>query len=152
MAYVRQFHLSEKIVSKKLLPLLSIDQKVESVVGHEILSFLNLYKDYHQVLMDLSDAAKTNLITNLRVYTHKKMPFGLKNVGATYQSLMDHVFRGQIRRNLKVYVNDIVTKSKTSKDFPHDLLETLQTIQQVGLKLNLEKCVFPMRKCKFLGY
>jgi len=44
-------------------------------------------------------------------YYYEVMSFELKNVGATYQRLMDKVFRGLISRNVEVYVNDIVVKS-----------------------------------------
>lgn len=70
------------------------------------------------------------------------MPFGLKNVEVTYQRLIDQGFKGQIGRNVEVYVDDIVIKSKTSSDFLKDLKETLTTLRWLGLKLNPTKYSF----------
>ena len=47
-----------------------------------------------------------------RVFYYKVMPFGLKNAGATYQRLMNNMFTHQIKRNVQVYVEDILVKSR----------------------------------------
>ena len=67
------------------------------------------------------------------------MPFGLKNVGATYQRLVNKMFSKQIRRNMKMYVDDMVVKSK--EEFAHldDLEETFTTLRQYQMKLNPNK-------------
>ena len=49
------------------------------------------------------------------------MPFGLKNVGATYQRLVNHMFRPQIRRNVEVYVGDMLVKSAKETQHLDDL-------------------------------
>lgn len=60
-----------------------IDIIVEAVSGYEVLFFLDAYKGYHQIMMDEQDAQKTAFITDLGVFCYQKMPFGLKNAGAT---------------------------------------------------------------------
>ena len=61
--------------------------------------------------MDESDHEKMSFITNQGIFCYKVMSFGLKNVGATYQRLMNKMFANQIRRNVQVYVNDMLVKS-----------------------------------------
>jgi hypothetical protein len=56
--------------------------------------------------------ARTAFITDEGVFCYTKMPFGLKNAGATYQRLMDKVFQEQIGKNLEVSMDDHVIKSK----------------------------------------
>jgi len=56
-------------------------------------------------------------------YCYQVMPFGLKNAGVTYQRLMDRVFKDQIGRNMKVYVDDMVVKSDTFDQHLSDLNE-----------------------------
>ena len=51
-------------------------------------------------------------VTNQGYYCYKVMPFGLKNARATYQRLMNRMFSHQIGRNVEVYVNDMLVKSK----------------------------------------
>ena len=80
------------------------------------------------------------------------MPFGLKNVGATYQRLMNKMFTNQIRRNVQVYVNDMLVKSRREDDHLEDLKETFDTLRSYNIKLNLSKCAFGVTAGKFLGF
>ncbi|XP_073152354.1 uncharacterized protein [Henckelia pumila] len=80
------------------------------------------------------------------------MPFGLKNAGATYQRLMDKIFEQQIGKNIEVYVDDILVKTRTTDQFITDLTQTFQTLKHYQLKLNPSKCTFGVRAGKFLGY
>nr|GEX46484.1 reverse transcriptase domain-containing protein [Tanacetum cinerariifolium] len=80
------------------------------------------------------------------------MPFGLKNAGATYQRLVDMAFQKQIGRNLEVYVDDLVIKSRTEKEVIKDAEETFKTLRKINMKLNPKKCAFGMREGTFLGY
>lgn len=100
-----------KASPKDCHPLPMIDQKVDALLGFQIKCFLDAYKGYHQIFMADDDAKKTAFITERGVFCYKKMPFGLKNAGATYQRLVDRVFRDQIGRNMEVYVDDMVIKS-----------------------------------------
>ncbi|XP_073309956.1 uncharacterized protein [Primulina huaijiensis] len=78
--------------------------------------------------------------------------FWIKNDGATYQRLMDKVFKKQIGKNVEVYVDNISIKSKIVDQFVMDLEETFQTLREYRLKLNPSKCVFEVQTGKFLGY
>ena len=80
------------------------------------------------------------------------MPFGLKNVGATYQRLMNKMFTNQIRRNVQVYVDDMLVKSRREDDHLEDLKETFDTLRSYNMKLNLSKCAFGVTTGKFLGF
>ncbi|GKC05801.1 reverse transcriptase domain-containing protein [Tanacetum coccineum] len=80
------------------------------------------------------------------------MSFGLKNVGATYQRLVDRAFQKQIGRNLEVYVDDLVIKSHTEEEIIRDIAETFKTLWQINMKLNPKKCTFGMQEGMFLGY
>nr|KAJ0196092.1 hypothetical protein LSAT_V11C700351650 [Lactuca sativa] len=80
------------------------------------------------------------------------MPFGLKNTGVTYQRLMDKVFDDQIGRNIKVYVDDMVIKSRDEETLLQDVEETFKTLVKAHMKLNPAKCTFGVEKGQFLGY
>ena len=80
------------------------------------------------------------------------MPFGLKNVGATYQRLMNKMFAQQIGRNVQVYVDDMLVKSRRKEDHLEDLKETFKTLHSYNMKLNLGKCAFGVTAGKFLGF
>lgn len=63
----------------------SIDQLIDTTAGHLILSFMDAFSDYNQINLALEDREKMSFITHRGVYSYKIMPFGLINVGATYQ-------------------------------------------------------------------
>ena len=73
---------------KDSFPLPHIDQIVDVVAGHAILSFLDAFSRYHQIPMHLPNIEKTTFITPHRLYYYGVMPFGLKNARATYQRLV----------------------------------------------------------------
>ena len=80
------------------------------------------------------------------------MPFGLKNVGATYQRLVNQMFYRQIGRNMEVYVDDILVKSKSAESHLDDLRETFNTLRKCQMRLNPTKCVFRVSSGKFLRF
>ncbi|GKA70104.1 reverse transcriptase domain-containing protein [Tanacetum coccineum] len=72
------------------------------------------------------DKDKTTFFAGEGVFCYRKMPFGLKNAGATYQRLVDKVFHDQIGRNLEAYVDDMVIKSTSEEDMLADIKETFE--------------------------
>ncbi|GJZ82320.1 reverse transcriptase domain-containing protein [Tanacetum coccineum] len=137
---------------KDCYPLPEIDWKVESLCGYSFKCFLDAYKGYHQIKMAKEDEEKTAFITSQGIFCYSKMPFGLKNVGSTYQRLVDKAFQRQIGRNLEVYVDDLVIKSRTEEEIIRDITETFKTLRQINMKLNPKKCTFGMKEGMFLGY
>ena len=80
------------------------------------------------------------------------MPFGLKNAGATYQRLVNNMFSKQIGRNMEVYVDDMLVKSRKVESHLDNLRETFDTLRKYQMRLNLVKCVFGVSSGKFLGF
>src|SRR3954471_18519447 len=95
---------------------------------------------------------KTAFITEFGTYYYRVMPFGLKNAGATYQRLMNKLFKHQIGKNIEVYVDDMLVKSTKENDHVKDLRETLEVLKRYNMKLNPQKCVFRVTAGKFLGF
>ncbi|GJX94945.1 hypothetical protein Tco_0349531 [Tanacetum coccineum] len=77
---------------KDYYPLPEINSKIESVMGFPFKCLLDAYKGYHQVQMAEEDEEKIAFYTDQGTYCYTKMPFGLKNAGATYQRLVDEAF------------------------------------------------------------
>ena len=129
-----------------------IDQPVDSTTGHQLLSFIDAFSGYNQIKMDEADKEKTSFITSQGLFCYKVMPFSLKNAGATYQRLVNYMFRPQIGRNVKVYVDDMLVKSLDEERHLDDLQETFDTLRRHQMKLNPNKCVFGVSLGKFLGF
>ena len=110
---------------KDSFPLPHIDQIVDASTGHGILSFLNAFSRYHQILMHPLDVEKTTFITPHKLYCYNVMPFGLKNVGPTYQRLVSKIFRSLLGKTMEVYIDDMLVKSKKCLDHTNHLQEAL---------------------------
>ena len=141
-----------KACPKDSFPLPRIDQLVDSTAGHKLLTFMDAFSGYNQIQIDEEDQEKTAFITSQGLYCYKVMPFGLKNAGATYQRLVNKMFNKQIGRNMEVYVDDMLVKSKEELAHLDDLRETFTTLKQYQMKLNPSKCVFGVVSGKFLGF
>ena len=137
---------------KDSLSLLKIDQLVDSIVGHKLLTFMDTFSGYNQIQMVEEDQEKTTFITSQGLYCYKVMPFGLKNAEATYQRLVNQMFSKQIERNVEVYVDDMLVKSKEEENHLDDLRETFNMLRQYNMKLNPSKCAFGVFSGKFLGF
>ena len=102
--------------------------------------------------MHEDDQEKTSFVTSQGLFCYRVMPFGLKNAGATYQRLMNRMFAPQIGRNVQVYVDNILVKSRREKDHLEDLRETFNILRSYNMKLNPGKCAFKVTAGKFLGF
>ena len=93
-------------------PLPHIDILVDNIVGHALLSFMDGFSRYNQINMDPEDMEKTSFITPYGTYCYKVMPFSLKNAGATYQRVATTLLHDLIHKEVEVYVDDMIVKSK----------------------------------------
>ena len=113
---------------------------------------MDAFSGYNKIMMDEQDQEKTVFITSQGLYCYKVMPFRLKNVGATYQRLVNRMFHNQVGWNMEVYVGDMLVKSQQTMDHLTNLEETFDTLQKYNMKLNPSKCVFAIPSKKFLGF
>ena len=85
---------------------------IDSTTGHETLSFMDCTTGYNQILMVPEDQEVTAFCTPKGIFFYRVVPFGLKNVGATYQRAMQIIFDDMLHKKVKCYVDDLVVKSK----------------------------------------
>ncbi|KAL5563407.1 hypothetical protein UlMin_033154 [Ulmus minor] len=137
---------------KDSFPLPRIDQLVDATAGHELLSFMDAYSGYNQIRMHEGDQEHTAFLTNQGLYCYKVMPFGLKNAGATYQRLVNKMFKDQIGKTMEIYVDDMLVKSLKTEEHIQNLRETFEILRRYKMKLNPSKCAFGVSSGKFLGF
>jgi hypothetical protein len=140
-----------KVCPKDEFPLPRIDSLVDAAASSELMSLLDRYSGYHQIWMKKEDEPKTSFITPSGTYCYLRMPEGLKNAGGSFSRMIAKVLHSQIGKNVLTYVDDIIVKSTKQENHLADLQETFDNFRQAGLKLNPEKCVFGVKKGKFLG-
>ena len=141
-----------KASPKDDFPLPHIDMLVDSTVGHPMLSFMDGFSGYNQILLALEDMEKTSFITEWGTYCYRVMPFGLKNAGATYQRAATTLFHEMMHRDVEVYVDDMIVKSQGGADHLAALQRFFERIRQFRLRLNPKKCSFGVTSGKLLGH
>ena len=110
------FKYLNKSGPKDDFPLPHIDVLVDNIAGHALLSFMDGFLGYNQIKMALEDMEKTSFITPWGTYCYKVMPFGLKNVGATYQWATTTLLHDLIHKEVEVYIDDMIVKSKDCEE------------------------------------
>ena len=133
-------------------PLPHIDMLVDSTAGHPMLSFMDGFSRYNQILMALEDMEKTSFITEWGTYCYRVMPFGLKNAGATYQRAATTLFHDMMHKDVEVYVDDMIVKSQGRADHLAALQRFFERIRQFRLRLNPKKFTFGVTSGKLLGH
>ncbi|GKV19163.1 hypothetical protein SLEP1_g29457 [Rubroshorea leprosula] len=108
-------------------PLPTVEKLVERVAGHERMSFLDASSSYHQVQLLLNNQEKTTFYAGDTIYYYVMIQFGLKNASATYQKLVQIIFKLQIGRNI-------------------------ENLRRAQMKLNSLKCTFAVESGKFLRF
>ena len=126
-----------KACPKDPFPMPKIDQLVDAIVGHPQMSFLDAFQGYHQIPLALDDQEKTAFVTLVGNYHYKVMPFGLKNAGSTYQRMMTRMFESLLGKNIEIYIDNMVVKSKMVSEHLGDLQVVFEILRSYKLRLML---------------
>jgi len=137
---------------KDNLPLPHIDTLVDNTAIFSLFSFMDGFSGYNQIKMAAEDMEKTTFITLWGTFCYKVMPFGLKNVGATYQRAMVALFHDMMHKEIEVYVDDMIAKSESEEEHLVNLRRLFERLQKFKLRLNLAKCTFGVKSRKLLDF
>jgi hypothetical protein len=129
-----------------------MEQILQYVAGYEMMSFLDGFSGYNQVLVSKNDQLKTTFRKKWGTYAYRKMPFGLINVGATFQCAMDISFRGLVNKIVVIYLDDVIVFSKNKSDHVHHLKQFFYHCRKYDISLNPKKIVFAQIEGKLLGF
>lgn len=140
-----------KACPKDNFSLPNIDIIVDLTTGHEILSLMDRFSHYNQIKITPEDQEKTAFTCPLGTYCWNIMPFGLNNVGATYQRAMTTIFHDMMHTIMEDYVDDILAKSRTRKIHLQVLDKIFTKMEKYNVRLNPKKCAFGVTSQKLLG-
>jgi hypothetical protein len=131
-------------------PLPKMDHILQKVVGSQRISMLDGYSGYNQISIFEEDKKKTAFTTPWGTFMYDKMPFGLMNIGATFQRAMDIAFVGEKDKFMVIYLDDITIFSKYDDEHLHHLKQTFKKCRRYGIYLNPKKYHFSMHEGKLL--
>ncbi|RDX71855.1 hypothetical protein CR513_48735, partial [Mucuna pruriens] len=137
---------------KDNFPLHHIDMLVDKTTQHAFYSFMDGFSRYNQIRMVIEDREKTTFITTLGTFYYKVMPFGLKNTRVTYQRAMVALFHDMMHKEVEVYVDDMIAKSRTPDQHVEDLRKLFERLQKYKPRLNPAKYTFRVNTGKLLGF
>jgi hypothetical protein len=141
---------SQTVKNRYALP--RIDDLLDQLYGAKVFSKIDLTSGYWQIAIAAADRYKTAFRTRYGHYEFNVMPFGLTNAPATFQSLMNDIFRDMLDVCVVVYLDDILIYSKTSEDHEKHLRQVLQRLRDHELYARPSKCVFFTDTIKYLGH
>jgi len=116
------------------------------------MSLLDGYFGYNQILVHEDDQDKTTFTTTWGTFHYGKMPFGLKNAGATFQWSMDMAFANEKYVFLVVYLDDFRVFSNSNEEHMYHLKTIFQKCRKYDVSLNPKKSLFTMDEGKLLGH
>ena len=130
------------------------DMLVDSTTNNELLSLMDGFSSYNQILIAIEDIPKTSFRCRGSIGTFEwvVMLFGLKNEGATYQKAMNVIFHDMLGHHMEVYIDDTMVKSRRANVHVDHLRKSFERIRHHQLKLNPLKCAFGVRDGNFLRF
>ena len=142
------------VTPKDMYIMFIADMLVDSTANNELLSFMDGFSGYNQILIVVDDISKTafRCAGSLGTFKWLVMPFGLKNDGATYQRAMNAIFHDMLGHHMKIYIDDIVVKSKKVVEHVNHLKKGFEMTRLHQRKLNPLKCAFRVQVGNFLGF
>jgi hypothetical protein len=124
----------------------------DRVRGAKFFTKIDLKNSYHLIWIKEGDEWKTAFRCQYGLYKFLVMPFGLTNTPATFQDMMNHIFRDMLDQGVIAYIDDILIYAETEEKHDELVKEVLKRLEENGLVISPEKYVWGRNKVEFLGY
>jgi len=133
-------------------PLPLMQELQDRVQGAQWFTKMDLKNGFNLIRIREGDEWKTAFRTRYGLYEFQVMPFGLTNAPSTFQDMMNHVLSDLLDVGVLAYMDDILVYAKTREEHDRLVNEVLRRLQNNGLAVAPEKCVWRAQEVEFLGY
>jgi hypothetical protein len=141
-----------KVTIANRYPLPIMSELQDRVRGAKIFTKIDLKNGYNLIRIKPGDEWKTAFKTSYGLYEYTVMPFGLSNGPATFQNMMNHIFRDVLDLGLIVYLDDMLIYAETEEEHDCIVTEVLKCLAANGLPISQDKCFWSTNRVNFLGY
>ena len=152
MRFCVDFHKLNSVTKLDEFPLPRLDDTLDLLPGATYFTTLDLASGYWQVPMEKYSQEKTAFSTHSGLQEFKRIPFGLVNVPATIQRLMEAILTVLARGVCHVYLNDLLVFGRTLEEHNRHLGQVLRRIRTAGLRLKPNKCRIAQLSVEYLGH
>ncbi|MCO5571109.1 hypothetical protein L7F22_024841 [Adiantum nelumboides] len=140
-----------KITAKNKFPIPRIDDVLVRLQGASFFSRIDLKSGYHQIRVNPADVPRTAFRTTFGLYEFLVMPFGLTNAPATFNRMMDRIFR-PLRHCVETFFDDMIVFSKSKAEHMEHLRAVFEMLQKERLVVNGKKSEFFIEEIHSLGH
>ena len=129
-----------------------MDELRERVQGATIFSKIDLKSGFNLIRIRAGDEWKSAFRTRYRHFEYLVMPFAMANAPATFQNMINPIFRDLLDRGLVIYMDDMMMYSAEIEEHRELMLEVLRRLKENNLTAAVDKCYFHKREIEFLGH
>ncbi|RYA46877.1 reverse transcriptase domain-containing protein [Enterobacter cloacae complex sp. GF14B] len=140
-----------RITIKNRFPVPRVEDLFDKLQGSTYFSRIDLKSGYHQIRIVDQDIVKTAFRTTFGLYEYIVMPFGLTNAPATFNRLMEKLFRPH-RTFTGVFFDDIIIYSNSLDEHKQHLQVIFQVLRENKLYVNRKKSEFFLQEIQYLGH
>jgi hypothetical protein len=133
-------------------PLPIMPKLQDRVRGAKVFTKIDLKNGYNHIRIKPGDEWKMAFKTQYGLYEYMVMPFGLSNAPATFQNMMNHIFRDLLDLGLIIYLDDILIYAETVEEHDRIVTEVLKYLPANGLGISQDKCFWSTSRVDFIRY
>lgn len=137
-------------IVRRYHPLKTIEEMVTRMKKAKLFTILDCKKGFWQIKVSSRTEKYLTMGTPWGRYSYKRLPFGLSSAPEVFQDLMNQIL-GDLE-NVECYMDDILIHAENSKQLEIITNQVLKKVEEAGLKLNKDKCIFGASEVKFLGH
>lgn len=146
------YRMLNKVTKPNRFPMPNLGELIFSLHGTQYFTSLDLIRGYYQIPLEKDSREVTAFSTSRNHYQFKRLPFGLRNAPAVFQANMQDILGKFNRKNVLIYIDDVLIMEKSFDQHLALVEEVLDTFQNHGIKIKPSKCSWFQSEVPFLGH